>query len=314
MFRANLTNRRTRLALGAGAIVIAGAAFAPGILRSYGPWAEDGGDSSPFVSVNTGDPSATQGAITELEQAAQDSDDPAVHLALANAYLQRVRETSDPSLYAAAESALDRAAELAPDDPEVTFVRGTLALARHDFEGAFELGKRAVAADPERARYHGLLADAQLELGLYADAVESLQQMVDRRPDFASFSRVAYARELHGDTEGAIQAMEAAIEAEAPYAENIAWAYVQVGNLKFALGDLDGAEVAYQLAAERLEGYAGALAGRGRLAAARGDFETAADLYQQAFDRQPLAEYAIALGDIALRQGDTEAARRADEL
>ncbi len=37
-------------------------------------------------------------------------------------------------------------------------------------------------------------------------------------------------------------------------------------------------------------------------------------LQSQAFDRQPLAEYAIALGDIALRQGDTEAARRADEL
>ena len=69
----------------------------------------------------------------------------------------------------------------------------TLALARHDFAGALERGRNALVLDPENARYHGLVGDAQIELGRYDEAIESYQEMVNRRPDFASFSRISYA-------------------------------------------------------------------------------------------------------------------------
>ncbi len=316
MLPTNLSSRRARWSLAAGAFVLAGALLGPGFARSYGPWADDGGggSSSAAASISAGDPSGTAKSIAGLELKARDSDDPDTHLALANAYLQRIRETSDPSLYALAERSLERARVLDPNDPEITFVRGTLSLARHDFREALGLGESAIAADPERARYHGLVADAQMELGMYGEAVDSLQRMVDLRPDFASYSRIAYARELHGDIEGAIESMEQAIVAGAPYPENVAWAHVQNGNLRFALGDLAGAEKDYATALQSLDGYAGATAGHGRLAAADGDLDRAAKLYQEAFDRQPLAEYAIALGDIALRAGDKSAAERADGL
>ncbi len=48
-----------------------------------------------------------------------------------------------------------------------------------------------------------MLVHAQLELGRYAAAGRSLRQMIDLRPDLASYARVSYFRELHGDFPGA---------------------------------------------------------------------------------------------------------------
>src|SRR5919199_4139661 len=71
------------------------------------------------------------------------------HINLANAYLQKVRETGDPSLYTKAEDLLDEAKKLNGQSPELFATRGTLALARHDFSKALEQGRKALALDPE---------------------------------------------------------------------------------------------------------------------------------------------------------------------
>src|SRR5213592_4088610 len=98
-----------------------------------------------------------------------------------------------------------------------------LALARHQFREALALGRQAHALQPQRPLVYGVIGDAQIELGQYDDAVQTFQQMVDLRPDLSSYSRVSYARELHGDVEGAIEAMQKAVEAGSPAAENTAW-------------------------------------------------------------------------------------------
>jgi tetratricopeptide (TPR) repeat protein len=126
------------------------------------------------------------------------------HIGLADAYLQKVRETGDPTLYTKTEDLLDKASKLEDQSAELFATRGSLALARHDFAAALKHGRQALVLDPSNARYHGIVGDAQIELGMYEEAIQSYQEMVDRRPDFASFSRVAHARELHGDPEGAI--------------------------------------------------------------------------------------------------------------
>src|SRR5215210_1266341 len=145
------------------------------------------------------------------------------HIKLANAYLQKVRETGDPTLYTKTEDLLDRAQKLQPQSPELFASRGTLALARHDFAAALGYGTQALSSDPQSARYHGIVGDAQIELGMYDDAIDSYQEMVDSRPDFAAYSRVAYARELYGDPEGAIEAMKFALQAGSGTPENVAW-------------------------------------------------------------------------------------------
>src|SRR5687768_3224666 len=79
------------------------------------------------------------------------------HINLANAYLQRVRETGDPTLYTKTEDLLDEARKLEAQSPELFATRGSLALARHDFEAALQNGTRALALDPENARYYGIV-------------------------------------------------------------------------------------------------------------------------------------------------------------
>jgi tetratricopeptide (TPR) repeat protein len=114
---------------------------------------------------------------------------------------------------------------------------------------------------------------------------------------------VAYARELYGDQEGAIEAMEFALQAGSPTPENVAWAHVQLGNLWFTSGKLEEAQKAYTHSTRTVNAYAPALAGQAKIAAARGDLEQAATLYKQAFNRMPLPEYAIALGDVYAAMG-----------
>jgi tetratricopeptide (TPR) repeat protein len=268
----------------------------------------------PFEFREAASPS-TDALIDTLQQKLRENpQDFDSHIDLANAYLQKVRENGDPSLYTKAEDSLEEARTLDASSPELFATQGILDLARHDFAAALESGHRALALDPENARYYGVVGDAQIELGMYDEAVESYQQMVDRRPDFASFSRVAHARELYGDPEGAIEAMEFALQSGSGVPENTAWAYVQLGNLWFDSSNLEEAARAYDLSSRSLAAYAPALAGQARVAAARGDLERAAALYQQAFNRMPLPEHAIALGDVYAKLGEEPKAEEHYEL
>jgi len=274
----------------------------------------DQGVELPFDFRQTAGTS-TDSLVGDLQQRIRENPkDFEAHINLADAYLQKVRETGDPSLYTKAEDLLDEAEQLNERSPELFATRGTLDLARHDFRAALEHGTRALAYDPESARYHGIVGDAQIELGMYDEAIRSYQEMVDSRPEFASFSRVAYARELYGDPEGAIEAMQFALQAGSGTPENVAWAHVQLGNLWFTSGDLQEAQKAYGLSTRTVGAYAPALAGQAKVAAARGDLEQAATLYRQAFNRMPLPEYAIALGDVYAEMGDRRKAEEQYEL
>src|SRR6185295_6934748 len=157
--------------------------------------------------------------------------DAAAYGQLGEAYLQRGRETGDPTFYARADAALATALDLAPDDFEAMISRGALALTRHQFSEALVWAERARTLNPYRSAIDGIVGDANLELGTYDAAVEAFQAMIDRRPDLASYSRVSYARELLGDVDGAITAMQQAVKPGPPTRENTAWCRVQLGNL-----------------------------------------------------------------------------------
>jgi tetratricopeptide (TPR) repeat protein len=309
-----MTARKSKRALlGLAATLAAVAAIlASGLPRGDEPPA--GKDAAPVSSV-AGSGSSTDRFIAGFQRRLKDNpEDFSSYVNLANAYLQKVRETGDPSLYAKAEDLLDRAEKIEPQNPELFATRGILALARHDFARALEFGERALASNPESARYYGIVGDAQIELGKYEAAITSYQKMIDHRPDFSSYSRVAHARELYGDPSGAIQAMQDAVDAGAPVPENKAWAYVQLGNLRFTTGQFEKAAKDYDLATKTLPNYPPALAGQARVAAARGELEEAAALYQRAFDRMPLAEYAILLGDVYAEMGKRQKAAEQYDL
>ncbi|MDP9245631.1 MAG: tetratricopeptide repeat protein [Chloroflexota bacterium] len=235
-------------------------------------------------------------------------DDPKAAAGLAAAYLGRVRETYDPSLYAKAASLIDAAVAKAPNDPDVAVTAANLALSRHDFAAALRLAQVAQAAAPARPAVYGVLTDAYVELGRYDEAIASAQRMVDLRPDLASYSRVSYLRELHGDLDGAIDAMRRAVDSGAPRAEGTAWSEVQLGNLYLAKNDLRAASRAYDEALQRVDGYVFAVAGQARVLASGGDLSGAAALYERIGQRLPVPDFFIALADLHERLGDVSRA------
>jgi tetratricopeptide (TPR) repeat protein len=232
---------------------------------------------------------------------------------LGAAYMQKVRDTGDPSFYAKAQAVLDEARKRDPQNVEALIGAGTLANARHQFREALQLGEQARAINPTVPRIYGVIADAQTELGMYDAAVQTLQTMIDMRPDLSSYSRISYARELHGDMEGAIEAMQEAVTAGGPATENSAWVRVQLGNLYFTQGNLAQAEQEYQRTLTLLPDYVYATVGLARVRAAQGQLDAAIGLYQSAITRMPLPEFVIALGETQQAAGHTaDAARQFD--
>lgn len=230
------------------------------------------------------------------------------------AYLQRARETGDPTYYQKAEESLNKALASQPDDYVSISAMGALALARHDFHSALEWGERAIQINPDRPYAYGVIADAQIELGSYDDAVVTLQTMVDLRPDMNSYARISYIRELYGDTSGALEMMQQAVDSGVPNSESTAWLRTQLGNLYFNTGDQAKAELEYQRTLQNYPDYVYALAGLGRVHAARGEMVEAIELLNQAVALMPMPEFVITLGDLYHAAGDEDAARQQYEL
>ncbi|MDQ6709664.1 MAG: tetratricopeptide repeat protein [Candidatus Dormibacteraeota bacterium] len=233
---------------------------------------------------------------------------------LAAAYLQRVREVGDPSYYPKAEALLQAALRHDPADLEATTQMGTLSLARHQFADALAWGRKAHALGPFASRPLGIISDAQTQLGHYDEAIASLQQMVNLRPDLSSYSRISYLRELYGDVPGAIDAMKQAIQAGGPVPENLAYTEVLLGNLYFNGGHLTDAEGQYQRALRDFPGYVQGLAGLASVRAAQKKYGDALALYQRAIDIYPVPQYVIALGDVYAASGSPKKAAATYDL
>lgn len=309
-----MLKRPITIALLALAVVIAGGAAALSEWRAR--------PQAPAVAVQRQAAAAQQRPVDKTdrliwdyqERVRQSPGDVQGYAALGAAYLQKARDTGDPSYYARAQAVIDAALERDPQNVEALIGAGTLANARHQFAEALAIGARARAANPTVPRIYGVIADAQIELGQYEQAVATLQTMIDMRPDLSSYSRVAYARELHGDLEGAIEMMQAAVQAGGPATENSAWVRVQLGNLHFAAGDLAAAKREYQATLTLLPEYVHGLAGLARVRAAQGEAGAAIELYQQAIARTPLPEFVIALGELYEAQGWQAEAQQQYEL
>jgi tetratricopeptide (TPR) repeat protein len=225
------------------------------------------------------------------------------YVLLADAYMQKVRETGDAGYYRRAQGVLGIARRIDPRDPALFTGLGTLALARHDFSAALAYGRRAHALAPDVVRPLGVIADAQIELGRYGDAGRTLQRMLDAKPNLASYARVSYFRELHGDLSGAATAMRLAVDAGGAAPENVAYVQSLLGQLELNRGHLGAAGHAYRLALYRFPAYAPAVAGLARVDIARGRLVPAIRRLRTVVERLPLPEYVIALGDTELAAG-----------
>ena len=162
------------------------------------------------------------------------------------------------------------------------YLTASVQLSQHEFAKALEEGEKAQQIYPHLAAVYGVLIDAHVELGNYEKAVELSDKMVSMRPDLRSYSRISYLRELHGDPNGAIEAMEMAVGAGMAGYEQTAWCRVTLGELHETYGDLKAAEMHYEIALQERADFPFAYAGLASIYQQQGDLEKALEYLEKA--------------------------------
>ncbi|MEX2275692.1 MAG: tetratricopeptide repeat protein [Actinomycetota bacterium] len=301
----------TGIIVGAVALLLIGGT---GFLRSTGPGADVSASApAPETLLRTtlagGDADAAVATLQERVRLNPEDAEALTSLGLAE--VQRARSTADPAAYPRAEQALLQAQRLERADGAPTYQTlvglGALSLARHDFSAAERHGRAAAELNPFDGDVFGVIGDAQIELGRYNAAFSTFQRMVDTEPGVAAYSRVSYARELQGDTSGAIEAMTQA-ESAAGSASDAAWAAFHTGELRRGSGDVAGAARDYRRAVTLDPSFVPAQAGLARIAYVRGDLDRAIAGYEEVVARYPAAEHLIWLSELLQAAGRTQEA------
>lgn len=268
----------------------------------------------PVETKSEGTPTDRQLRKAE-EMIKRSPDRPEGYNLMAAAYLQKARETGDFGLNAKADAAWQRSSELGPNEFETLRLRATLLLTYHRFAEALVVAQKAQSLRPDNADIYGAITDAQVELGDYPAAIAAAQRMMDLRPDTAAYSRVSYLRELHGDPDGAIQAMRVAVKAADPTnPESGAWCRVQLGLQLMNVGKRDDAEREFDAALTGFPDYYLALSAKAKARATAGDTSAALELYRRSLARVPQPDVSIAYGDLLTQLGKSDEARKQYEL
>ena len=191
--------------------------------------------------------------------------------------------------------------------------KASVQLSQHDFGDALETAKRAININPHNAQIYGALVDANVELGNYKAAVAASDQMNKIRPDLRSYSRVSYLREIHGDVEGAIKAMEMAVKAGYPGYESTAWARLTLGEIQQRYGDTEAARTQYETILKERPNYPFAIAALGDLALEAKDYPKAEKLLKEAANIIPEVGYYVSLAKLYKATGRKEEMRSTEE-
>ncbi|GHC79316.1 tetratricopeptide repeat protein [Streptomyces flavofungini] len=292
------------------AVVLTAGAVVVGGLREEGRPSVAAAPPAPYAApptgLRSGDLDRNVSALRERVRARPR--DFASWAALGSAYVEQARTHADPTRYAEAEHALDRALGLRPGHDGALAGLGALAAARHDFSGALRYADRALAANPYSERALATRIDALVELGSYARALRAARTADARRPGIPVFTRYAYVRELRGDVGAARRVLERALtSARAP--GDVAYVATALAQLAWRQGEYAQAARRCAVALRADPSYVPALETRGRVRAARGQVGAALVDLRGAVARQPLPGALVALGELYESRGELGRAR-----
>ncbi|MFD7453521.1 tetratricopeptide repeat protein [Kitasatospora sp. NPDC059827] len=288
-----------------GALATAGALHHPTADRTGSP----GDDAAHAAGPRTAGSSLARAITAEQQRLKALPNDAPGWARLGAEYVEQARLTADPSYYPKADEALHRSLTLAPDaNIEALTGLGALANARHLFDRARDFAEQAIAASPAHWPAYAVLADARTQLGDDAGATDAVQQLLDRRPGTASFTRAAYDLEQHGHPDQARAALESALASAFDPADK-AFCRFQIAELDRNAGHPDQALTGYREALADDPGHTPALAGQARAEAALGNTEAAVRDYDAAIAKVPLPQYLLELGELHESLGHPEQAQ-----
>jgi tetratricopeptide (TPR) repeat protein len=230
-------------------------------------------------------------------------------LHLSNALLRLQRVNNDGRAVVAAEEHLRAFLDRAPGHYEARRMLAAVLLSQHRFADAIAEAERARAVDPRDGWNYGVIGDGYLELGDYERAFAAFDQMGRLAPGPPAYARVAYALELQGDLEGALDYMRRAADGTTPNdPESLAWHFSQVGGLLLQMGRLVEARLAFERAAATFPDHPLAVQGLASIRVLDGDPRAARLLLQALLAKSPAPDLAAAVGDLSMALGDAEGA------
>ena len=252
-----------------------------------------------------------QNFYVEQRQSIQNnSADLEAYLNLAQLFVKEARVTGEHGHYY--PGALQMVDEILKQNPENTDLRfralttkAGVQLSLHEFDQALATGREAIKLNPTNAQIHGVLVDAHVELGQYDQAVAIADKMMSIKPDLRSYSRVSYLREIHGDVEGAIEAMHMAVKAGFPGYEETAWSMLTLGDLYKTYGDYDKAKSVYSAILIDRPDYPFAIAALADIYYLEGDLKNAERKLNEAIQIIPEVGYYVQIAQIYKDQNRT---------
>lgn len=263
----------------------------------------------PSQAMESGDSPAQQKIARAQQAIDRDPKRYQSYNELAMAFARRAREIGDPTYYKKADEALEKSFSLSPDNWEGLKTKVWVLLGKHEFAKALVEAKRLNRQSPDDIIVYGFLADSNIELGNYGDALDAAQWMLNMRPgNIPGLARGAYLRELFGDIDGALDFMGSAYQATPmSETEDRAWILTHMGHLMFATGKVDAAEKLLSDALKLFPGYHYALTNLAKVRAAQEKHPEAIELLRELVQAMPTPENLYLLAE------ELETAGRADE-
>jgi tetratricopeptide (TPR) repeat protein len=223
------------------------------------------------------------------------------------------RETGDVSHHGRAVEAFEKAIDLYPGNAAARMGLAATHITLHEWQAAIDEATELLQADRRAIGAVAVIGDASLEIGdldTARAAYETLRQRADAPGVQSRLARLAF---LQGDTDTAIEILDAAARSAAELnraAEEQAFYRYSAGEYRFSKGDVEGARREFDSALAILPNYYLALAGRGRVAFAEGDVDGAIERYEAAVAIIPRPELLAYLGDLYAVSGSAEDAER----
>ncbi len=157
--------------------------------------------------------------------------------------LKQARAADSAASLADAEDAVHKALEIAPENFDARKLEVRVLLAQHRFREALDKAKPLNEGTPDDVEGWGLVSDAAVGLGDYAEAEHSAQWMLNlRSTNIGGLQRGARLRELFGDTQGAREFWQSAMRLALADDEERAWIATQLASLDRRSGQTAQAE------------------------------------------------------------------------
>ena len=249
----------------------------------------------------------TKEKVAELKKKiAAKPEDTKLRLQAATIFITEQRITGEHHFYyAAIEKILNGVLSLDPNNFEAKVYKASLRMSQHQFADAKKLAEEARVINPNNAYVYGILVDANVELGNYAEAVTVSDKMQQIKPSLESYSRASYLREIYGDYNGSIEAMKLAVKAGLPGSEPQCWSRNILGDLYYNIGNYKEAEAAYEENLILRPSYAPSMAGLAKIETQKKNYPRALALLDSANNIMQQNSFVEQKADVYAAMGDT---------